>query len=326
MPAPLVELLLDVVVLVVVLLAVVLLAVVLLAVELLVLVAVEVELVAPPDVAVPLTYAPTGLESHCPVIEYGLCMPVPEKSSVLPLLPESVYEMDDVPGPWRAIQYCVPAETCTAGLSETVAQLPEVLELTVPVASRLPGWPPLSAYRPTLTPLVESRYTLAVFALPDVVAVKPKASLSPPELESTLDSIVWLPKSIVEDAVEVLLDDVAVDVCVLEDVLDAVDVCVDVCVVVDVLDAVLELVLEVLDVAGAVTTTGVRTVADPPSVSVTVRRRYAVPAVAKVYDSVLPVPIDVPEPGAALAELSSSHEYVHGVFAHVEPPAFRLTA
>lgn len=47
--------------------------------------------------------------------------------------------MGDVPGPWRAIQYCVPAETCTAGLSDTVAHAPEVLELTVPVASRLPG-------------------------------------------------------------------------------------------------------------------------------------------------------------------------------------------
>src|SRR5271155_1926042 len=130
--------------------------------------------------------------------------------------------MLDVPGPWRAIQYIVPATTGTGELRDTVVQLPAVLELTVPVVSRVPGWPLLSAYRPTVTPLVESRYTLAVLAVPEADATKPKASLRPPEFESTLDSIVWLPKSIVAAPVVVLLDDVAVDVCVLVAVLDAV--------------------------------------------------------------------------------------------------------
>jgi hypothetical protein len=51
----------------------------------------------------------------------------------------------------------VPAVIGTFGLSDTVAQAPEVLELTLPVARRVPGLPPASAYRPTLTPAVEPR-------------------------------------------------------------------------------------------------------------------------------------------------------------------------
>jgi hypothetical protein len=109
--------------------------------------------------------------------------------------PRSLTTTCPVPVPRTAIQYWVPL-VIVGGLEKLALFQPDVGELMVAVAKRLPGAPDELLYSPTNTPWAEevlSRYSKALLAVPEATAVKGQASLWPVVIPSAKPSTTVLP-------------------------------------------------------------------------------------------------------------------------------------